>query len=113
MAFDRCSESPSVMSTEETTVTGPPSRKIGKPATVTTGGSPITVTTAAPGTRDSFSVSSVTLTKIERETPPSVAVNVTALIAASYSAIDATPDNVNVRVAASQLVVIALSAVAV
>ncbi|WP_144033053.1 hypothetical protein [Mycolicibacterium vaccae] len=95
------------MSTEETTFTGaPPGRKIGRPPTNTTGGNPITVTTAAPGTNDSLSVSSVTETEIERETPPSVAVKVTALIAASYSAIEATPDNVNVRVAASQLAVI-------
>ncbi|WP_186007279.1 hypothetical protein [Mycolicibacterium vaccae] len=57
-------------------------------------------------------MSSTTETLIDRDRPPSVAVNVTALIAASYSAIDATPDNVNVRVAASQLAVIALPSMA-
>ncbi|MCV7062225.1 hypothetical protein H7I76_20850 [Mycolicibacterium vaccae] len=101
------------MSTEETTFTGaPPNRKIGRPPTNTTGGNPITVTTAAPGTNDSLSVSSVTLTKIERETPPSDAEKVTALIAASYSAIEATPDNVNVPVAASHDAVISLPSTA-
>ena len=71
--------------TEENTFTGEfPNVKNGVPTVMIPGGNPMTVTTAAPGTRLCTLCSSVMEMEMPRGNPPSVVVNVTALSAASY-----------------------------
>ena len=71
--------------TDDNTFTGDfPNVKIGVPTVRIPGGNPITVTTAAPGTKLDTPASSTNDTEMPRGNPPSVVENVTALSACSY-----------------------------